>query len=73
MTPIHINRPTGGYIGQVRRPYARRWETVTGRCKTGEAAMAKAAKKMAGKNRARVLFLDLYGWYAPVVVMECKR
>jgi hypothetical protein len=73
MTVTHINIPSGHYIGQVRRLYARRWETVTGRCKSGETAMSKAAKKMLGKSHARVVFLDKSGWYEPVVVMECKR
>ena len=70
---IHINAPRGHYIGQVRRRGGRRWITVTGRCRTGESAMAKAAPKMRGMHRARVLFIDNSGWYEPTFVMECAR
>lgn len=73
MSVIHINIHRGHYIGQVRRRGAQRWSTVTGRCKTGESAMAKAATKMRGMQRARVLFIDGSGWYAPTLVMECSR
>lgn len=73
MSHIHINRPRGYYIGQVRRAGYRRWDTVTGKCKSSESAMSKAALKMKGRKRARVLFCDYKGWYGATVVMEASR
>jgi len=70
---IHINRPTGYYIGQVRRHGARRWKDVTGKLKTAERAMSLAAARMKGYHRARALFIDTSGYYDPRVVMEAKR
>jgi len=70
---IHINRPTGYYIGQVRRHGARRWQDVTGRCKSTESALSLAASDMDGFHRARVLFIDASGYYDPRVVTEAKR
>jgi hypothetical protein len=69
----HIHAPNGYYIGQVR-PYGfRSWKTVTEKCTSAELAMSKAALKMRDMYRARVLFIDNEGWYAPVQVMEAKR
>lgn len=73
MTLVHILRPSGHYIGQVREIGHQRWQTITGRCKSGESAMSRAALKMRGKHRARVLFIDNSGWYEPHIVMEAKR
>ena len=70
---LHIHAPPGYYIGQVRASGARRWTTATGQCKTPEAALAKAALKMRGMKRARVIFVDHAGWYEPSVVMEASR
>lgn len=39
----------------------------------GEGGEARAALKMRGMKRARVLFVDSSGWYEPNVVMEAKR
>lgn len=69
----HVNIPRGYYIGQVRPAGARLWQTVTGKCKSGESAMSRAALKMRDKRRARVLFIDTGGWYEPTLVMECSR
>lgn len=71
MTHIHWSR--GHYIGQVRAFGYQHYRTVTGKCKTAEAAMSKAALKMNGMHRARVLFIDSSGYYEPEVIMECKR
>lgn len=70
---VHIHAPGGYYIGQVRLYGHRRWRTVTGRCKTGESAMAKAASQMRGHHRSRVLFITHCGYYEPIQIMECKR
>lgn len=70
---VHIYAPRGHHIGQVRAFGHRRWETVTGKCKTAESAMAGAAQKMRGMHRARVLFIDSSGWHEPTRIMECKR
>lgn len=73
MTLVHILRARGYFIGQVRAYGHRRYLTVTGKCKTPEAAMSKATAKMEGYHRARVLFIDTSGWYEPNVAMEAKR
>lgn len=70
---IHINRPRGYYIGQVRRYGARRRKYATGRCKSAERALSLAASDMDGFHRARVLFIDISGYYDPRVVMEAVR
>lgn len=70
---LHICWTRGYYIGQVRMPGCRKWHDVTGRCKTPESALSRAALKMRGMKRARVLFVDSSGWYEPNVVMEAKR
>lgn len=73
-TLVHINIPRGHYVGQIRLRGHRRWQIVTGECKTPEAAMAKAVKKMTAEHkRARVLFIDSSGWYEPHVAMEASR
>ena len=72
MTSVHIHAPKGYYIGQVRPYGARRWLTVTGRCRSDTAAMASAVRQMhSGDKRARVLFCA--DWYEPTLMMECAR
>ena len=74
MTYVHIHAPRGYYIGQTRRYGHRLWDTVTGKCKTAEAAMVGAVKKMQSRDkRARVLFITYDGWYEPSIAMECAR
>ena len=69
MTAIHINRPSGEYIGQVKRIGARTWRTVIKTKNSAKHAMAGAVKRMAdGDKRVRVIFCA--EWYDPVVVME---
>lgn len=71
---VHILRPRGYYIGQTRARGHKLYNTVTGKCRTAEAAMAAAVRKMApDDHRARVLFIDNSGWYEPNLVMECHR
>lgn len=70
---LHICWSRGYYVGQVRYAGCRRWDEVTGRCKSAESALSKAALKMHDMKRARVLFVDSSGWYEPNVVMEAKR
>lgn len=67
---IHINRPRGHYIGQVRRAGHRLWTTVTGPRRSAHHALAAAVLKGKGMKRARVLFIDNSGWYDPHLVME---
>lgn len=73
MTKAHIHWSRGYYIGQVRAFGFQRYRTVTGKCATAESAMSRAALKMEGYHRARVLFIDNSGYYEPNVIMECKR
>ena len=73
MNDIHIHLSRGYYIGQVRRFGARRWQDATGKLKTAERAMSLAVDSMKGYHRARVLFIDCSGYYAPTVVMEARR
>lgn len=73
MTLVHIHAPRGHYIGQVRRMGHRRWETVTGRCRSGESALSRAALRMKDRHRARVLFICDSGWYEPTWIMEATR
>ena len=72
MAYIHINRPHGHYIGQVRRIGAQRWDTVTGPRRSAHHALAAAVLKGKGMKRARVLFIDNSGWYDPHLVMEAR-
>jgi len=69
---LHIHRPSGSYIGQVRHCGAHRWQTVAEGCKSARDAMIAALVHFEGHKRARVLFIDDEGWYGPVQVMECK-
>lgn len=73
MTLIHINRARGHYIGQIRRYGHRKWDTVTGKCKTPEAAIAKAVMAQSEWHRVRVLFIDSSGWYEPNLAFEGKN
>ena len=69
---IHIHRPAGHYIGQVRKRYERRWRTVTAKLQTPEKALSMAALMMAPSDAfACVLFLT--DWYDPMVAMEVTR
>jgi len=71
---IHVNRPQGYFLGQVRRYGGQNWETVTGRCMSAEGALSKALLCMKPTDfRARALFVDSLGWYDSRVVMEAKR
>jgi hypothetical protein len=71
---VHICRPRGYYIGQVRQFGYRRWSTVTGRCRKPEPALSRAVAKMrADHKRARALFVDTSGYYGPHVSMEASR
>lgn len=70
---LHICRPCGYYLGQIRRAGARRWQTVTGRCQSAESAMSRATARMQHMKRARVLFIDDCGYYEPHIVLEAKR
>lgn len=74
MNNLHIYRPRGYYIGQVRYTGCQKWDDATGRCKSAEAALAKAVLKMRkGHLRARALFVDISGYYGATVMMEAKR
>lgn len=73
MTVIHINQPRGYFIGQVSHYGARKWETVTGKCKSGGTALSKAALDKSGWFRIRVLFVDSSGWYGPHITFEGNR
>lgn len=69
---IHIHKPAGHYIGQVRQQYERKWRTVTKEWQTPEKALSMAALKMAPTDKfARVIFVT--EWYDPMVAMEVTR
>jgi hypothetical protein len=72
MTFVHINRPHGHFIGQLRRAGCRNWETVTGKRRVARYALAAAVLKGMGYKRARVLFIDNSGYYDPHLVMEAR-
>ena len=67
---VHINRPRGYYLGQVRRAGYRKWETVTGKRQSARNALIAAILKSKYRKRARVLFIDSSPYYDPHVVME---
>ena len=67
---VHINRPRGHYIGQLRREGHRLWDTVTKPRSSPHRALAAAVLKGKNYKRARVLFIDHSGYYDPSVVME---
>lgn len=67
---VHILMASGHYIGQARRLGHRRWETITGKCRTAESAMANAAKKMKPYHRLRVLLIDSNPYYGPTQVFD---
>lgn len=69
---VHINRPHGHYLGQVRILGHQKWKTVTGKCRSAKHALAAAVLKSNPQihKRARVLFIDNSGWYDPHIVME---
>ena len=74
---IHILHTTGYYIGQVRLRGHQRWQTVTGHCKSGERALARAVAKMGYEHkRARCVFMptgENGQYYDPHVSMEASR
>lgn len=71
---IHIHAPKSHFIGQVRRRGARRWETVTGKCKTWNSALSRAVSAMKNNHhRARALMIDDAGYYGPTIVGEAKK
>jgi len=69
---IHICWAHGYFEGQIHRRGHRKWETVTGKCKSEKSAMKKAVDAMTyDHNRARVIMME--EWYGPTVMMELKR
>lgn len=74
---IHINRPKGYYLGQVRLRGYRHWRTVQRngkdrRFRFAQDAMVAAVLTMHdGHLRARVIWCS--DWYEPLVVMETRR
>lgn len=72
--PVHVNVPSGYYIGQVRRIGCRNWRTVTKNLQCPKRAMSKAVMAMLRDDkRCRVLFVPRLGYYEPTVVMDAKR
>ena len=72
MSNIHILRPRGHYIGQVRGVGCRLWQTVTKPRRSAHNALAAAVLKGKGMKRARVLFIENSGWYEPNLIMEAR-
>ena len=74
MTQVHIHAPKGYYLGQIRKPWGRQWETVSKDLTDGRTAMAVAVLRMTKEHhKARVIFVTIDGYYDPHVVMEAKR
>ena len=69
---VHINRPCGHYIGQVRITGHQKWDTVTGKHSVAKNALSAAVMRSNPRihKRARVLFIDHCGYYDPHLVME---
>lgn len=64
----------GYFIGQVRPYGMRSWVTLTGRCRTADSALRKAAMLMKQSDYgARVVFVDSRGWHESRVAVEAKR
>lgn len=73
---IHVNKPSGYFIAQVKRFRARRWRTVDNERRHDSAVGALVAAVLAMKaddKRARVLWVTDDGWYDPDVRMEARR
>jgi len=75
VTLVHINRPRGHYVAQVRGRGCRLYRSVDNKeYATPEAALAKAVLAMKeSDHRARALFITDDGWYEPHVAMEAHR
>jgi hypothetical protein len=70
---VHICRPSGYYIGQLRRVGCRNWRTVTGHHRTSTAALRRALIHAGREDkRARTLFIDRSGWYEPSLGAEAR-
>lgn len=69
---LHILRPHGHYIGQVRLLGHQKWDTVTKKHRSAKHALSAAvlASRPRIHKRARVLFIDSSPYYDPHVVME---
>lgn len=67
----HLLLSSGTYIGQLREIGHRKYETVTGDCRTMQSAIRGAAKHMKQRHhRIRVLFCDHSPYYEPHVAFE---
>lgn len=73
ITNVHILRPRGYFIGQLRGIGCRKWRTVTGRCRSSLGALRHAiSKARRDDKRARTLFIDRSGWYEPNLGAEAR-
>ena len=71
---LHIHAPKGFYLGQIRRRYARKFQTVTRELTEANTALAIAVLRWdKSHSEARVIFCTHDGYYQPHVVMEAKR
>lgn len=68
---LHINRPSGIYVAQVRKPYHKLWETVSEHSDKKDAEVASITAMSEDHKKARVLFCA--AWYDPILVMEASR
>lgn len=72
---LHILWSRGKYLGQIRRAGHQKWQTVTRKCSTREAAISRAAQAAEGREwkRIRVLFVDDNPYYGPTISFEGKK
>lgn len=64
----------GYFIGQVRPYGMSSWVTLTGRCRSADAALRKATMLMKQSDyAARAVFVDARGWHESRVAVELKR
>jgi len=74
MTRLHIYAPACYYLAQVRGYGCRKWRSLPGKYKSGQAAIIGAIRVMRqGDKRSRVMMIARSGYLDPVVVMECRR
>lgn len=70
---IHIFAPRSYYIGQLRGIGCRRWRTMTGRCRSSNAALVRAVRKASRDDkRVRTLLCSYNPYLEPLVYAEGK-
>ena len=69
---IHINKPSGYYLAQVRGYGKKNWRDIGCRYKSSKSCMIAAIKNMGINDKhARILFIAEY--YDPILIAEIKN